>query len=172
MKSIAIELEDPFLGRITVISEDDCLVSLDFSAIPGNCSQPRQVECTSGFRGLAGEMLAYLNGQPVTFSFQVDWQRFPPFQGKILQLTAQIPYGKVLTYGGIAALAGSPKASRAAGSALAHNPLPILIPCHRVVGSDGSLHGYSAPGGLAAKARLLELEGHRLSPVRPYQLER
>ena len=69
-----------------------------------------------------------------------------------------IPRGETLTYGQLAAKAGYPGAARAVGQVMARNCLPLLIPCHRVVGSNG-LHGFSAPGGLATKQRLLEIEG-------------
>ena len=87
-----------------------------------------------------------------------DLSRLTPFQQRVLQATAGIPSGEVRTYGQIAAAAGAPRAARAAGSALAHNPLPLLIPCHRVVRSDGAVGAYSG-GGPAVKRRLLRAEG-------------
>ena len=80
-----------------------------------------------------------------------------PFARKVLGRTARIPYGEVSTYAQVAAAAGSPRASRAAGNALARNPIPIVIPCHRVLRSGGGLGGYA--GGLERKTRLLALEG-------------
>ncbi len=84
-----------------------------------------------------------------------------PFQQQVLQVTAQIPIGEVRSYGFIARAIGKPHASRAVGSALAKNPLPFVIPCHRVIRSDGVLGAYSG-GGTAIKARLLEREGVQL----------
>lgn len=81
-----------------------------------------------------------------------------PFQQRVLQITAQIPVGEVRSYGFIARAMGKPQASRAVGSALAKNPLAFVIPCHRVIRSDGVLGAYSG-GGTAMKARLLEREG-------------
>jgi methylated-DNA-[protein]-cysteine S-methyltransferase len=81
------------------------------------------------------------------------------FQRRVLNIALKIPRGKVLTYGDVAKAIGKPQASRAVGQALGHNPVPIVIPCHRVLGADGSLHGYSAGGGLQTKAWLLQLEG-------------
>ena len=72
-----------------------------------------------------------------------------------------IPYGEVWSYGEVAAAIGKPIAARAVGRALGLNPVGVVIPCHRVVASDGSLHGYSGVGGLATKRFLLELEGYR-----------
>jgi methylated-DNA-[protein]-cysteine S-methyltransferase len=76
----------------------------------------------------------------------------------VLQATAAIPYGETRTYGQVAAAVGKPRAARAVGRALATNPMPIVIPCHRVVSADGRLRGYSGLGGLTTKARLLALE--------------
>lgn len=80
------------------------------------------------------------------------------FRRKVLVATASIPRGKTATYMAVARMVGRPRAYRAVGTALANNPLPITIPCHRVVRSDGSVGGYSGKGGSAAKARLLKGE--------------
>jgi len=77
----------------------------------------------------------------------------------VYRLTSQIPEGKVSTYGAIAKKLNRPRGSRAVGRILAANPHPIVVPCHRVVSSDGGLRGYSAPGGLATKASILKREG-------------
>ena len=81
-----------------------------------------------------------------------------PFARRVLAACRRIPYGQTLSYAELAAAAGSPGAARAVGSVMAQNRLPLLIPCHRVVGSRGKLGGFSAPGGLETKVRLLELE--------------
>jgi methylated-DNA-[protein]-cysteine S-methyltransferase len=81
------------------------------------------------------------------------------FQRKILQHCRRIPYGATRSYAELARAAGSPKACRAVGNIMARNRIPLIVPCHRVVGSHGSLGGYSAPSGLALKRQLLELEG-------------
>ncbi len=94
-----------------------------------------------------------------SFSVPVDWLSMAPFQQQVLRFTAAIPYGEVRTYGQIAREMGQPGAARAVGRALATNPIGIILPCHRVVGADGNLHGFSAAGGLATKAWLLALEG-------------
>lgn len=83
------------------------------------------------------------------------------FQGRVLQQCRRIGFGQTLTYGQLAAKAGHPQAARAVGTVMAHNRVPLVIPCHRVVGSGGALRGYSGCGGTAMKRRLLELEGAR-----------
>lgn len=103
----------------------------------------------------------YLTGARKTFTFPIDWSRLPDFQRRVLQLTFQIPYGKTSTYGQLAAQLGKPGAARAVGRAQATNPMPLVIPCHRVIGSDGKLHGYGAGEGLSTKAWLLQFERER-----------
>ncbi|MHB8576597.1 MAG: methylated-DNA--[protein]-cysteine S-methyltransferase, partial [Dehalococcoidia bacterium] len=89
---------------------------------------------------------------------EVDLSWLPPFQRRVLEKTAEIPHGEVRPYGWVAREIGSPGATRAVGTALGHNPIPLLIPCHRVVRSDGSLGEYSG-GGPSMKVRVLEMEG-------------
>jgi O-6-methylguanine DNA methyltransferase len=84
---------------------------------------------------------------------------YPPFYQAVWKACAEIPKGQVRTYGWIARRIGKPKAARAVGQALGRNPFAPTVPCHRVVGADGRLTGFSAPGGVAAKRRLLEKEG-------------
>ncbi len=86
--------------------------------------------------------------------------RVAPFHEAVLRELARVPYGRVDTYGHLAALVGRPKAARAVGTVMNRNPIPIVLPCHRIVGANGSLTGYA--GGLDVKRRLLELEGATL----------
>jgi methylated-DNA-[protein]-cysteine S-methyltransferase len=102
------------------------------------------------------ELDEYFDGDRRTFDVALDWTLSTAFRREVLRATAQIPYGATSSYRGVATLAGSPNAVRAAGTALATNPLPILVPCHRVLRTDGSLGRYR--GGEAAKAQLLRLE--------------
>jgi methylated-DNA-[protein]-cysteine S-methyltransferase len=101
----------------------------------------------------------YFTDPGYRFELPVDLDRLTPFQVTVLQAARSIPSGSVWTYGQLARTIGSPKASRAVGQALGRNPVPIVIPCHRVVASDGSLGGYSGGGGLQSKRFLLGLEG-------------
>ncbi|HQC43980.1 MAG TPA: methylated-DNA--[protein]-cysteine S-methyltransferase [Myxococcota bacterium] len=100
----------------------------------------------------------FANGQEDLASIPVDLAGMPPFLKKVLLLARDIRPGETVSYKGLATLAGSPNAARAVGQAMARNPVPLLVPCHRVLGSDKSLHGFSAAGGTLTKQRLLELE--------------
>jgi len=105
----------------------------------------------------------YLNGRRREFDLPIDWSVMTPFQERVLRATYAIPFGEVVTYGSIAAQIGRPSAARAVGRAQATNPMPLIIPCHRVIGSDGGLHGYGGRGGLDTKAWLLRLESASVS---------
>lgn len=106
------------------------------------------------------ELDQYFAGKRLDFDLKVDWSTvLSGFARKVLQATARIPAGQVLSYADVAARAGNAKASRAAGNALHANPVAIVVPCHRIVRSDGSLGGYG--GGSPVKAWLLEHEGAR-----------
>lgn len=105
----------------------------------------------------AGRQLdEYFLGARRAFGVDIDWSMAGGFTRRVLEAATRIPYGEVATYAQVAAAAGSPRAARAAGSALASNPLPIVVPCHRVVPAGGGLGGYA--GGAEMKARLLKLE--------------
>lgn len=109
----------------------------------------------------AQELQEYFNGQRARFDVPLDWGSMPPFRRAVLEATASVPFGHLDTYGGIARRIGNPKATRAVGNALGRNPLPVIVPCHRVVRSDASLGGYT--GGLDIKEHLLQLEGVTLA---------
>lgn len=105
----------------------------------------------------------YAAGKEVDFTkFPLDLAAKTPFQQRVINACRAIPRGQTMTYGKLAVKAKAPGAARAVGSVMARNGLPLLIPCHRVVGSNG-LHGFSAPGGLATKQLLLDLERERAS---------
>jgi methylated-DNA-[protein]-cysteine S-methyltransferase len=102
------------------------------------------------------ELDEYFEGRRDRFDLSLDWRLMTAFGRRVLEATAAIPYGSVSTYGEVAAHAGSPRGSRAAGNSLGANPLPIVLPCHRVVHSGGGLGGYT--GGVARKRTLLAIE--------------
>jgi methylated-DNA-[protein]-cysteine S-methyltransferase len=110
-------------------------------------TQPFQVEITE-----------YLIKDRKTFSIPIDWGSYTHFQRAVLEKTLAIPYGETRSYGEIAAAIGKPKASRAVGQAEKSNQAPLVIPCHRVIGSDGSLTGYGGPDNIDLKARLIAFE--------------
>jgi methylated-DNA-[protein]-cysteine S-methyltransferase len=101
----------------------------------------------------------YFAGERVSFDLPIYRGAFTPFQSAVYEAVRGIPYGMVQSYGKIASKIGRPRSARGVGAAMAHNQLPIIIPCHRVVGASGGLTGYSAPGGVLSKKWLLQLEG-------------
>jgi methylated-DNA-[protein]-cysteine S-methyltransferase len=105
---------------------------------------------------LARELRSYFRGVLLDFTIPVDWRQYTPFRAEVLRYTAAIPYGVVSTYGETARAVGHPRAARAAGGALHSNRTPIVVPCHRVIGANGSLTGFG--GGLDMKQALLLLE--------------
>lgn len=101
----------------------------------------------------------YLHGDRKTFTFPIDYSLLRPFQREVLKLVFTIPYGETRTYGEIAHQMGRERAARAVGRANATNPMPLVIPCHRVVGADGKLRGFGGGKGLETKEWLLKMEG-------------
>lgn len=110
----------------------------------------------SAAEGLKEQLRRYYAGKSVTFTAKLDLEGYTPFERRVWAVTSCIPYGQTRPYSWVAKEVGSPRAYRAVGAALAKNPIPIIIPCHRVIGKDGSLVGYG--GGLEMKRRLLEME--------------
>jgi len=141
-------------GLVTVVIDGDDETHLDRIA---RDISPRILESPARLDGVRRQLDEYFAGQRRDFDTPVDWRLVRGFSLKVLQATAAIPYGRVSTYKDMAIQAGSPKASRAAGNALGSNPIPIVVPCHRVLHTGGGLGGYG--GGLPMKKFLLELEG-------------
>jgi methylated-DNA-[protein]-cysteine S-methyltransferase len=129
----------------SVLDELARTVSPRVLAAPGKLDEPRR------------ELDEYFNGARRRFELPLDWRLTHGFGRRVLRATARIPYGSVSTYKQVAAAAGSPRGFRAAGNALGANPLPIVVPCHRVLHSGGGLGGYT--GGLERKRLLLGVEG-------------
>jgi methylated-DNA-[protein]-cysteine S-methyltransferase len=136
---IDYEDEDSVLGQLAAT------VSPRVLAAPGKLDEPRR------------ELDEYFAGRRHRFELALDWQLTRGFARRVLQATARIPYGSVSSYKLVAAEAGSPRGSRAAGNALGSNPLPIVVPCHRVLHATGGLGGYT--GGIERKRILLAVEG-------------
>jgi methylated-DNA-[protein]-cysteine S-methyltransferase len=108
------------------------------------------------FAGLMERFRGYLSGDRITFPDELDLSGATPFQRKVWEKTRLIPYGETRSYAWVAEQANKPRAARAVGQALARNPLPIIIPCHRVITTNGKLGGFSS--GVETKRRLLHLE--------------
>jgi len=111
----------------------------------------------------ARQVSDYFDGKPVTFSVDLDLTGITAFRRSVLKACRRIPYGKTASYFDLARTVGNPRASRAVGGAMAHNPIPLVVPCHRVLRSDGSLGGFSTEQGTAQKQRLLLLEAGGVS---------
>jgi methylated-DNA-[protein]-cysteine S-methyltransferase len=118
---------------------------------------PRIVEAPAQLEEIRRELDEYFAAKRQRFELALDWTLAGPFGRRVLDAASAIPYGEKLTYTQVAAQAGSPRGSRAAGNALGANPIPIVVPCHRVLRQSGALGGYA--GGLDRKRFLLELEG-------------
>ncbi len=110
------------------------------------------------------ELAAYFSGEPTAFTVPLDWSLTSGFYARVLHtLAADVPYGSVVGYQDLADRVGEPGAARAVGAAMGSNPLPVVVPCHRVVASDGGIGGFS--GGLETKRVLLALEGVLPAPL-------
>ena len=162
---VAYGTYDSPLGPLTVMVTPRGLVRLSY---PGEGIQdqiqeladrvsPRILEAPERTDGVRRQLDEYFAGRRHDFEVPIDWRLVRGFAGAVLQATARIPFGSVSSYREIAAEAGSPNAYRAAGNALGSNPVPIVVPCHRVLHAGGGLGGYT--GGLERKTFLLRLEG-------------
>jgi methylated-DNA-[protein]-cysteine S-methyltransferase len=162
---VAFTTMDSPVGPIMVAATQRGLVRISFghSLEPDNfvaqlaSVSPRVLEAPDYFQAIRRELDEYFEGRRTRFDLPLDWSLTGGFGRRVLRQTARIPYGKVSTYREVAAAAGNPRASRAAGNALGANPIPIVVPCHRVLRTGGALGGYG--GGPDVKEFLLKLEG-------------
>lgn len=165
MADVTYGFADSPFGRLLVAMTDRGLVTLaypneDIDATLQHLAarvSRRVLESPKGTDGIRRELDEYFEGERQRFGTPVDLRLMQGFARKVLQQTARIPFGKVSTYREVAAGAGSPRGMRAAGNALGSNPIPIVVPCHRVVRTGGGLGGYT--GGISRKVALLRLEG-------------
>jgi methylated-DNA-[protein]-cysteine S-methyltransferase len=156
---------DSPLGELLAVATSAGLVKLGYPNVPvdlqlealATAVSPRLLEAPARLDPLRRELDEYFAGRRRGFDLPLDWRLTAGFVRRILEATAAIPYGETRTYAEMAAIAGSPRAFRAAGSALGANPIPIVVPCHRVLRTGGGLGGYG--GGLEVKRELLRLEG-------------
>ena len=146
---VGIEASDAGVKRITLPTKNRKSVLAEMGI--------EEQDLTPGAGGGLGDRLRhYFVGQPVVFKDGIDLTGTTEFQRQVYQAACQIPYGETKSYGELAESIGKPGAARAVGQALGANPVPILIPCHRVVAADGGLGGYT--GGINTKKKLLEME--------------
>lgn len=142
------------IGKIGVAAEEEFLTKIFFK-IADLPEQWQRGDQNSLLREAQAQMDAYFAGKLREFDLPL-YAEMSDFSMAVLEATLEIPYGQVTTYGEMAARLGKPNAARAVGNALNHNPFPIVIPCHRIVGATGALTGYA--GGLESKKFLLEME--------------
>ena len=121
---------------------------------------PRMLEAPGRLDAERRELAEYFEGRRTEFGLPIDWSLTRGFTTKVLQATARVGFGHTTSYAAVAAEAGSPRAVRAAGNSLGSNPMPIVVPCHRVLRTGGALGGYT--GGTEKKEFLLRLEGVRV----------
>ncbi len=161
---VAYDLVETPIGTLFVAATDRGLARIVYDADP-----EREVEALARAFGLRvlrtpkpidatrRELDEYFEGRRRTFDLQIDLGSTATFNRRVLDELARVPYGEVVTYGQLAARAERPRAARAVGTVMNRNPIPIVLPCHRVIGANGKLVGYG--GGLERKEALLRLEG-------------
>jgi len=163
---VAYTVEDSPVGPLLLASTGRGLVELGYEAdkeldfmlerLAAKVS-PRVLEAPARLDPVRRELEEYFEGKRLDFDIPLDWSLTKGFTRRVLRATAKVPYGEVSTYRQVAAKAGNERAVRAAGNALGANPIPIVVPCHRILRTGGSLGGYG--GGVPRKEFLLRLEG-------------
>ncbi|GGY91536.1 methylated-DNA--[protein]-cysteine S-methyltransferase [Streptomyces nitrosporeus] len=164
------------IGALLLAATDTGLVTVAFHARPAVCeavleglrsrlgAEPVHAPDSARLAEPVRQLGAYFAGTLREFGLPLDWSLSSGFPREVLrELASGVPYGTVVGYGGLAARVGQPGAAQAVGAAMGSNPLPVVVPCHRVVESDGGLGGFG--GGLETKRRLLELEGVLPQPL-------
>jgi methylated-DNA-[protein]-cysteine S-methyltransferase len=160
---VAYDLTDSPVGELLVATTERGLCRISFDPEPereldelARLHGTRVLRSARPLDGVRRELDEYFERERTTFDVPVDVTGLATFQQLVLSELARVPYGETATYGGLAAKIGKPRAARAVGGALNRNPIPIVLPCHRVVGAGGKLVGYA--GGLERKRTLLMLE--------------
>jgi methylated-DNA-[protein]-cysteine S-methyltransferase len=165
---VSYALVDSPVGTLVAASTERGLACLSYADHHGGVDgvletlaariSPRVLEAPARLDAVRRELDEYFERRRTGFDLPIDWALVTPFGRRVLQATKEIPFGEVSTYGRIAAEAGNPKAARATGNALGSNPMPIVVPCHRVVHTGGQGIG-NYTGGVHRKEALLRLEG-------------
>ncbi len=159
------ELNRTPLGDFRLVASDLGLVAVEWAEAQPELDRYLQrlarpvLPDSAKIKVYAAQLREYLKGQRTVFTIPIDWTPFTLFQREALQAVFRIPYGETRTYIDIAREINRPKAYRAVGAANAMNPMPLVVPCHRVIGMDGKLHGYGGGEGLQTKEWLLKMEG-------------
>jgi methylated-DNA-[protein]-cysteine S-methyltransferase len=165
LADVAYTHADSPLGRLLLAATPRglaCISYLDFGSEDETLAwiaarvSPRVLEAPARLDDARRELDEYFEGRLRDFTLPIDWVLVGDFGRRVLGQTARIPYGDVATYGDVAREIGSPRAARATGNALGSNPMPIVVPCHRVVAAGGKMGGYT--GGIERKQLLLTLE--------------
>lgn len=161
---VGFDVIDSPIGDLLVAASDRGLASIWFDPDPDDDLErlariggPRVLRSPRAVADARRELDEYFAGRRRAFDLSLDLRALPAFTLEVLDQLARVPYGETTTYGALAARVGHPRAARAVGTVMNHNRIPIVLPCHRVVGSTGSLTGYA--GGLDRKTALLQLEG-------------
>jgi methylated-DNA-[protein]-cysteine S-methyltransferase len=164
---VAYAVVDSPIGALVAAATPQGLVRLAYEDFHGGLDNvldslagklsPRILESPARLDDVRRELDEYFDGRRTSFDLPIDWALYSDFGRRVLRATAAIPFGQTATYGDVARDAGNAKASRAAGRALGANAIPIIVPCHRVIGTSGKLTGYT--GGMHRKEALLRLEG-------------
>ena len=161
---LGFDVLDSPIGRLFVGASKQGLASISFDAEPerhlerlARVAGPRVLRSPKIVDPVRRELDEYFERRRRAFDLTLDLRGLPDFTLTVLRALAHVPYGETTTYGALAAKVGHPRSARAVGTVLNRNRIPIVLPCHRVVGADGSLVGYG--GGIDRKVKLLELEG-------------
>lgn len=161
---VGFDVVDSPIGPLFVAASARGLASISFDSDPedqlerlARVAGPAILRSPRSVDAARRELDEYFGGRRRIFDLALDLRALPPFTVSVLHQLARVPYGETTTYGALAAAVGRPRAARAVGTVMNRNRIPIVLPCHRVVGSDGNLVGYA--GGLDLKITLLELEG-------------
>ena len=164
---VGFDVVDSPVGRLLVAASSRGLAAISFDSDPDDqleglarIAGPCVLRSPKSVDPARRELDEYFAGRRHIFDLALDLRALPPFTVSVLHELAEVPYGETTTYGALAARVGRPRAARAVGTVMHRNRIPIVLPCHRVVGANGDLVGYA--GGLGMKRTLLELEGAAL----------
>jgi methylated-DNA-[protein]-cysteine S-methyltransferase len=159
-------MEDTPIGSVYIAISNQRVIAIDIGVTEDQfISRLRRkftgkiTHSSEKIAGVIEQLQEYFEGKRSSFKLDLDLDELSQFQRRVLLATLKIPRGEITTYGEMAKRLGKAQWARAVGQALARNPIPIVIPCHRVLAADGSLHGYSGGKGIETKAELLKLEG-------------